>query len=59
MRGYLDPDIEPDDDALDRPDGSTSYCIGQFAMAVLFVISVFAVIAMIGFYFYLRSLPGH
>ena len=59
MRGYLDPDIEPNKEALDGPDRSTSFCIGQFAMAVVLVIFIFAFIAMIGFYFYLRSLPGH
>jgi hypothetical protein len=57
MAGYLDRDVEPDPDALDKPDRTTGHCLAQFTLAVLFAIFVFAVVAMIGFYFYLRHLP--
>jgi hypothetical protein len=57
MAGYLDRNVEPDPDALDKPDRTTGHCLAQFTLAVLFVIFVFAVVAMIGFYFYLRHLP--
>ena len=56
--GYLDPDVEPDPHALDKPDNASSYCLGQFLLGILFVLLVFAVVGMMGFYFYLQHLPG-
>jgi hypothetical protein len=55
---YLDPNVDPDPDALGKPDSASSYCLGQFLLGILFVLFVFAVVAMIGFYFYLQHLPG-
>ena len=42
---------------MDRPDRTTAYCLGQALSAVLFLLFMFVVIFVIGFYFYLRRVP--
>jgi hypothetical protein len=48
MAGYLDPKIKPDPSALDRPDDTSAYCVGQFLGAVAFLIVLLVGIFFIG-----------
>jgi hypothetical protein len=59
-RYFEPPDIGSQDrDPLVEPDRTSWFCLGRAVLVALFVALCFAIAMAVGFYYYLRGLPGH
>jgi hypothetical protein len=59
-RYFEPPDIRsPDRDPLLEPDRTSWSCFGRVVLVALFAALCFALGMAIGFYYYLRGVPGH